>query len=385
MKLRNSYPFHADPPYQDRNVYIVGAGFSREFDLPVVSDFLNRMRDSRAWLHQQSRETELEAVDSLFEFRLAASSAAERIQVNLENIEELFSLAAASLDVSSSASNAVHAIAATLDYSETVAEKRLERISVRKGRRVPSTWTLERAPGDTAVYTCPLMELFMLTLFGLPEDRAEGRDDTFITFNYDTMPEDALHSLGIPFTYVIPYLRDAVDIEESGRCTRPSVESLASVLYNGIKILKPHGSVNWADDGAKIAIHGTYEDIRRKRKTPMLLPPTWQKNMGRSLLMVWSQAVLALRMATNIVVIGYSMPPADQHFKYLLAAGLRGNISLRRILFVNPAPDEASIFKVLRADLKAQHVVEIIQCTARDFVLAGGRRVNRARPDFLRG
>lgn len=382
MKLRNSYPFHNNPPYQDRNVYIVGAGFSKEFDLPVVSDFLNRMRDSRAWLHQQSRETELEAVDSLFEFRLAASSAAERIRVNLENIEELFSLASASLEVSSSA---VHAIAATLDYSETVAQKPRERIAVRKGRRVPSTWTLERAPGDTAVYTCPLMELFMLTLFGLPEDRAEGRDDTFITFNYDTMPEDALHSLGIPFTYAIPYARDAVDIEESARCTRPSVESLASVLYNGIKILKLHGSVNWADDGAKIAIHGTYEDVRRKRKAPMLLPPTWQKNMGHPLLVVWSQAVLALRMATNVVVIGYSMPPADQHFKYLLAAGLQGNISLRRILFVNPAPDEASIFKVLRADLKAQHVVEIIHGTAREFVLAGGQRVNRARPEFLRG
>ena len=30
------------------------------------------------------------------------------------------------------------------------------------------------------------------------------------------------------------------------------------------------------------------------------------------------------------------MPPTDLHFKYLLAAGLRNNISLREIAFVNP-------------------------------------------------
>jgi hypothetical protein len=54
---------------------------------------------------------------------------------------------------------------------------------------------------------------------------------------------------------------------------------------------------------------------------------------------VWDAAVRALRTATRIVILGYSIPPIDAHFKYLLAAGLQENISLRKIFFVNPALD----------------------------------------------
>jgi hypothetical protein len=32
------------------------------------------------------------------------------------------------------------------------------------------------------------------------------------------------------------------------------------------------------------------------------------------------------------------MPPTDLHFRYLLAAGIRENISLRQIIFVDPSP-----------------------------------------------
>ena len=38
------------------------------------------------------------------------------------------------------------------------------------------------------------------------------------------------------------------------------------------------------------------------------------------------------------MIIGFSIPPTDLHFKYLLAAGLQNNYSLREIVFVNPEP-----------------------------------------------
>ena len=37
-------------PYNDNNVYILGAGFSAEAGLPVISSFLARMRDAVDWL-----------------------------------------------------------------------------------------------------------------------------------------------------------------------------------------------------------------------------------------------------------------------------------------------------------------------------------------------
>lgn len=318
------------PIYNDRNAYIVGAGFSKEFGLPVVSEFLNRIRDNREWLRQQSRTAELDAIDHLFKFRLEASSAAERIRVDLENIEELFSLAAAS-EGERLADQVILATAATLDYSEKVSGRPTLDIAIFKpGWQTPSTWKLTSAPGagGRVGYSCPLMEGFMLNLFGLPEDRAEERRDTLITLNYDLLPEDALYSLRIPFTYGIPE-EDAI-FDSTARCSRPPIDEKA------IQVLKLHGSVNWTSENEKAVVHGTYEDVRKKGKVPLLVPPTWRKPMGGSLLAVWDAAVAALRTARNVVIIGYSMPRTDQHFKYLLAAGLKGNISLRQILFVNP-------------------------------------------------
>jgi hypothetical protein len=57
--------------------------------------------------------------------------------------------------------------------------------------------------------------------------------------------------------------------------------------------------------------------------------------------------VRALRLATRVVIIGFSMPRTDMHFKYLLAAGLKENISLRKIVVIDPAlsGENASKFK----------------------------------------
>jgi hypothetical protein len=99
----------------DHNVYILGAGFSREAGLPLIPDFLSQMRDSYDWLMQQGRETEAKAVDAVLKFRLSAASAAYWVNLDLENIEELFSLAFTNTD---GITNSMRlAIAATLDYA----------------------------------------------------------------------------------------------------------------------------------------------------------------------------------------------------------------------------------------------------------------------------
>jgi hypothetical protein len=99
----------------DHNVYILGAGFSREAGLPLISDFLSQMRDGYDWLIQQNRPLEAKAIDDVLKFRLAAASAAYWVNLDLENIEELFSLAFANTD--GIATSMQLAIAATLDYA----------------------------------------------------------------------------------------------------------------------------------------------------------------------------------------------------------------------------------------------------------------------------
>src|SRR5438034_6986409 len=77
------------------NVYVLGAGFSADAGLPTIADFLNQMRDSADWLDREGRKTELAAVDAVLEFRHNAAAAGYRVNVDLDNIEDLFSLAAA--------------------------------------------------------------------------------------------------------------------------------------------------------------------------------------------------------------------------------------------------------------------------------------------------
>ncbi|HEV7646496.1 MAG TPA: hypothetical protein VGO50_21355 [Pyrinomonadaceae bacterium] len=99
-----------------------------------------------------------------------------------------------------------------------------------------------------------------------------------------------------------------------------------------IPILKLHGSINWNDKGA---VYKNFTELRKSGESPLIIPPTWNKSFG-DLSSVWNNAITALKSARNIIIMGFSMPPTDVHFKYLAATGLGENIFLRNIIFVNP-------------------------------------------------
>jgi hypothetical protein len=85
-------------PNNNNNVYILGAGFSAEAGLPLVASFLARMRDAVDWLDDNGREEERQAIERVLEFRHRSSAAGYRMNLDLDNIEHLFSLAAANGD-----------------------------------------------------------------------------------------------------------------------------------------------------------------------------------------------------------------------------------------------------------------------------------------------
>ncbi|MGC4074148.1 MAG: hypothetical protein QM760_16875 [Nibricoccus sp.] len=92
-------------------------------------------------------------------------------------------------------------------------------------------------------------------------------------------------------------------------------------------LLKLHGSVNWgyltgAKRGdAKLSIFSSYTELLSAGGRPSIIPPTWNKNIESLISSAWSQAIQQLSTATRIIIVGFSMPETDQHFRYLLAAG----------------------------------------------------------------
>jgi hypothetical protein len=139
-----------------------------------------------------------------------------------------------------------------------------------------------------------------------------------------------------------------------------------------LQLLKLHGSINWAMPGKEtepISIMQHYIAMSKAGRYPALLPPTWQKTFRRGFLDVWNAAVEAIASGTRILVLGFSIPATDVHFKYLLAAGLRNNISLRTVQFVNSDADTLvpRIKQVLREELIEREIVKVMPLRIDEF------------------
>ena len=359
--------------YNDHNVYIVGAGFSVERGLPLISNFMFFLRDAHEWLLGQQRSEEAESVKRVLEFRLRSTPAAYRVRVDLENIEELFSLAAAIDD--SLTRNIQSAIAATLDYCTYKYSPPKTRVTIRRGDFDVPIWLKKNAlqhggQENDQQFEADAYTFIVAGLLGLFDVVRDNSANAFISFNYDLLVEDALTSLGIPFSY---------GFGPKGTIRDESVGQPFLSRDANLKLLKLHGSTNWAfpgGQGGKLAVFRSYAEVRAGNYVPELVPPTWRKSFDGPLVHVWNEALTQISYATRLVILGFSVPPTDTHFKYLVAAGLRENISLREIVFVNPDSEGIAQRAVeLFGDLTQRPSVRIAAIGARGFT----------RPDSIHG
>ncbi|MBI3871000.1 MAG: SIR2 family protein [Verrucomicrobia bacterium] len=331
----------------DHNVYILGAGFSKDAGLPLISDFLNQMRDSHVVLEGvPGREREAKAIETVLRFRLAASSAAYWVQMDLENIEDLFSLASASPEEIHTSLRL--AVAATIDVARS-RRSLAAKLTVKLGDDDTADWAHRgwlkpdpaRGPNSPreSTYFVGLYTSYVASLLGMYNSagRPTG-ENSFLTFNYDTLVEESLQELGLRFSYGLKKASNPPGNKAAKQTAQGNTES-------DIPVLKLHGSVNWAEAkrGNKFEVLDDYYMVRSRDLYPGLIPPTWKKTFGGGIDQVWNLAVDKLRTATRIVIIGFSLPATDAHFRFLLAAGLQNNISLREIVIVNP--DTTSVMK----------------------------------------
>ncbi len=355
----------------DHNVYVLGAGFSVDAGLPIMRSFLNRMRETLDWL-PATRAAERQAIERVFEFRLEAAAAAYRTKLDAENIEELFSLASAS--DRSQAEHMPLAIAATLDYCRTTFHAPTRVLVTAPDAAVPTLGLADivvpplpnpATHGITAGYAAwefSLHQAYVARMLGLMASPRVAAQNTFITFNYDLVLEDALKAMGRSVNYGIAPRRMT--------SAAPWVDNTSET-----RVLKLHGSVNWAFPGSRgrrLTAYDSYQDVLDIGKQPVLVPPTWRKEFVSQLDDVWNGALRALETATRIVVIGFSIPPTDVHFRYLMSAGLMRNISLRTVSFADPSIQalRERALSILRPELEEQQLVQFQQKVASEFLLS---------------
>lgn len=163
--------------------------------------------------------------------------------------------------------------------------------------------------------------------------------DAVISFNYDCLMDVALKNYGgrrwdPSVGYGLRITRGASAWRNWGP---------GRTATTPIRLLKLHGSLNWRgrDGSSLLASRSPYERATAKG---VVVPPLGRKPVSESpFRRVWTEARVRLRSARRLIVIGYSLPPAD----YLVRALLRADLNparLTELLVVDPSAAVADRF-----------------------------------------
>lgn len=307
-------------------VLFLGAGFSREYGLPVMREFFNHVKNA-PYLSTEDK-------DFLDNYRRKTYSASDTFKPDYQNLEDVLSFCLA-----------LENFAGNYPESTTDDYKQLCRILYEVYRHVRNYilnyWEL--APGH--------LQKFLR----LPQAGTElPYELTVITTNYDIVAEYTFWRIGLNFYLPIRW--------KNINGQRKTVGNMYSLDKGKNPLLcKLHGSLNWFSSGPEsLTVEGRIIDeevdtgtntkrvqlplIAEKEyilnKVPLIVPPTvFKLHVVPCLQRIWEAAGLALREADKLVFVGFSFPNSDIYIRYFLAASITENVRLDKILIVDPDAD----------------------------------------------
>jgi len=200
----------------DRNVFILGAGFSASAGAPVIKNFLDVSRElfDDPDLALDSNERVL--FHQVFEFKKRVAQSREKFRIDLDDIEQLFGLIEMShrLGRKGVRDAMVYVIAKTLQLAIAKTQERQSvRVSLAPGFENTNPAWAKDLPRENENVVCPdIYTHFALLLSGKYDAPNKSRSNIIITFNYDLILDDALRSTGVEPLYGLP------DCDFDGSC-----------------------------------------------------------------------------------------------------------------------------------------------------------------------
>lgn len=285
------------------NVFVLGAGFSAAAGIPVMSRF---MESSRALYGREQRSQDLRVQSralrfkNVFDFLREFQDALDKISIEKDNIEQVYSL-----------------FEARCMFAPSMNE------SLRRDMLFLMAETIRKSSAPAASPT--LYHFFVRLLSGEIRPLGEETSDWVLTFNYDELLEGAAEELGVP-----------VDFGDGGMNEGEG----SAVSGPRLKLMKLHGSLGWVRcTGCRYMgkIVSEFTDHYEQKYLcpscgqdgePFIVPPSWNKLQTPGFPTIrglWSRAYDVLRRARRIFVIGYSLPESDLYFRHLLMCALQEN------------------------------------------------------------
>jgi len=290
-----------------KTVYIIGAGFSRYANLPLMSDFYFKSKDIYFKLQNESDKRSFERVFNYFD---DYSKVKNIMNADFLNIEELLSI----IEMDSYINNKKGIYKDYINYLEKVID-----LSSPIKLNKDGVYLIDNDK-NIEIYTQFIMKAFDIT-FPLDTNRAiqyydriPTNDNGIISLNYDLILEKAIKRLNDYnrkqfgndyWSFDFEYGIDEKFIKRS---------YTATPRYPKLKLAKIHGSVNF-----------------KWNNIPLIIPPTWNKTSEKKMKSVWKLSFDLLSSANKIVFIGYSLAETDLYVKYLLITGLKNSYNLHEI------------------------------------------------------
>lgn len=329
-------------------VFILGAGASSEAGAPVMKDFLDRAEN----LYRNDRRFQTDPdYKRVFDARAQLLRATPKSRLDIYNVESVFGafeMAASLGDLGG------------LDPSDV--------------RELPNS--MRRVIARTLVETIKFHrsssgELVAPGAYGAFASIVKRHIDScvIVTFNYDVALEFALALDGVPPYYGVEPQRASGSVRvikfhgslNWGRCRNRECGRIAPLDMPRLIVelqRYPRGLLRGQEHSGTLDLT---QPLARTRcphcgaevdPTPVIVPPVYDKGVHREeqLRDVWRSALLELRDARSLFICGYSLPPTDNFFPYLLTLGMMSDIVLQRFVVCDPDPAVERRFRQLIGD-----------------------------------
>jgi len=335
-----------------RTVYIFGAGFSYDANIPIQSEILEKLRE-----HSDAISKSLEDVVTIIpiemvnQFQMSWNIINNFLnklfeQVRNPSLEDVFTL--------------LDQVIQSKSFCFGVTWREIEEIKTALYKTIVIHFYIcqrQISSDRRKLYQSIILSMFQYKL------NQGAKDLSIISLNWDTIFEDIFLSCAEEnrFNHLgINYCCPAINLESE----QTQLEDLKNDFnkQNNVTVLKLHGSVNWLlcpncnklytglglnfDQFAGFVVGRIcpwckevfgktqmIDEWKGPMLEPFLITPTFIKDFSNfHIQMIWNNAYRELCEAEKVVFIGYSLPEADYHLRTLLKRSIQSRTQIDIVL-----------------------------------------------------
>lgn len=293
----------------EKIVYFTGAGFSAPLGLPVMGNFY-----FKSWDMFSANPEKYKHFTEIFKEIQRISVTKNYYSGDLFNVEEILSILEmrAQLEGSKLKKAFVRYLCDVVEFHTP---------ELKPYGLIPTNWHGFLFGEPNSMYR--RIATFVANILNLTVEQMHHDADPTERFLVHSRETDSYHYAIVTVNYdrvieqIVDYLNTTFSPRGPRRIGFGELADIEKSAWELPALVKLHGSVD----------------------SRTIVPPTWSKGVHKEILLAWRSAHSLLREATQIRILGYSLPLADANVKYLLKSSVTESPQLKAIDVICCDPD----------------------------------------------